>query len=46
MAENKVQFGLSNTRVAFLDASDLGFGVYRGLGFEPTSMWEVWVKTP
>jgi ribosomal protein S18 acetylase RimI-like enzyme len=32
--------------VAFLDASDLGFGVYRRLGFEVSSTWEVWVRKP
>jgi ribosomal protein S18 acetylase RimI-like enzyme len=30
--------------LAFLDASELGLGVYRRLGFEITSTWEVWVK--
>ena len=31
--------------VAFLDASEIGFGVYRRLGFEATSTWEVWVRS-
>jgi len=30
--------------LAFLDASELGLGVYRRLGFEITSTWEVWVR--
>jgi ribosomal protein S18 acetylase RimI-like enzyme len=30
--------------LAFLDASELGLGVYRRLGFESTSTWEVWVR--
>jgi predicted GNAT family acetyltransferase len=33
-----------DAELAFLDASDLGFGVYRSLGFEQTSTWEVWVR--
>jgi ribosomal protein S18 acetylase RimI-like enzyme len=32
--------------VACLDASDLGIGVYRGLGFEANSTWEVWARPP
>jgi ribosomal protein S18 acetylase RimI-like enzyme len=30
--------------IAFLDASELGLGVYRAIGFETTSTWEVWVR--
>lgn len=34
------------TDLAVLDASDEGAGVYRRLGFEPMSTWEVWVAKP
>jgi GNAT superfamily N-acetyltransferase len=30
--------------VAFLDASDLGLGVYLRLGFDASSTWEVWSR--
>jgi ribosomal protein S18 acetylase RimI-like enzyme len=39
-----IEDGAGDADLAFLDASELGLGVYRRLGFEITSTWEVWVR--